>query len=62
MTLTSEPTQVLIRRDTRWTASNPVLGAGEPAYDTNTHQLRVGDGTTPYSSLPSYSSPPLTGH
>jgi len=54
MPTTQDPTQILIRRDTdtRWTAANPVLGAGEPGADMTDHTLRVGDGTTPWLSAP----------
>lgn len=46
-------TQFKLRRDTaaNWTSANPVLGAGEPGYETNTGKLKVGNGTTPWNSL-----------
>jgi len=34
-----------------WTSVNPVLSEGEPAYDTDLKELRIGDGTSPYASL-----------
>jgi hypothetical protein len=37
-----------------WTAVNPVLSAGEPAYETDTKVFRIGDGVTAYLSLPKY--------
>jgi len=48
---------IQIRRDTtaNWTSGNPVLLAGEIAYDTTTNQIKIGDGTTAWSSL-SYSA------
>lgn len=33
-------------------SSNQVLQAGQPFYETDTHQLKIGDGSTKYSSLP----------
>lgn len=46
-------TQIRLRRDTsaNFTTTNPVLGNGEPAYETDTKKLKIGDGTTPYNSL-----------
>ena len=46
-------TQIKLRRDTgaNFTSKNPVLGAGEPAYETDTKKLKIGDGTTAYNSL-----------
>lgn len=37
---------------TRWVELNPVLAAGEPGYELDTHQLKVGDGSTPWVDLP----------
>lgn len=33
-------------------SSNQVLQAGQPFYEIDTHQLKIGDGSTRYSSLP----------
>lgn len=46
-------TQIKLRRDTaaNFTSKNPVLGIGEPAYETDTKKLKIGDGTTAYNSL-----------
>jgi len=46
--------QIKLRRDTaaNWTAANPVLGAGEPGYDTTNSKLKIGNGTTAWTSLP----------
>lgn len=51
-------TQIKLRRDTsaNFTSKNPVLGAGEPAYETDTKKLKIGDGTTTYTQLPYFSS------
>lgn len=35
----------------QWTAANPVLGKGEPGYESDTGQFKLGDGTTAWSSL-----------
>lgn len=41
------------RRDTaaNWTSNNPTLAAGEIGYETDTAKLKIGDGTTAWSSL-----------
>jgi hypothetical protein len=39
---------------TQWTTANPVLALGEPGYDSGTHILKVGDGSTPWTSLRGY--------
>lgn len=51
-------TQIKLRRDTaaNFTSKNPVLGVGEPAYETDTKKLKIGDGTTAYNSLEYFSS------
>ena len=33
-------------------AKNPVLEAGQPCVELDTGQMKVGDGTTAYNSLP----------
>jgi hypothetical protein len=33
------------------TQKNPVLGVGEPFYETDTHAVKIGDGVTKYNSL-----------
>lgn len=51
-------TQIKLRRDTAaaFVSSNPVLGIGEPAYETDTKKLKIGDGTTAYTQLDYFSS------
>lgn len=51
-------TQIQLRRDTaaNFTSKNPVLGIGEPAYETDTKKLKIGDGTTVYNSLDYFAS------
>ncbi len=47
--------QIQLRRGTtaEWTAANPViLAAGEPGLDTTLGQIKIGDGTTAWASLP----------
>jgi hypothetical protein len=46
-------TLIKLRRDTaaNWAATDPVLQLGEPGYDTTNNQLRIGNGTTPWSGL-----------
>lgn len=43
-----------LRRDlsTTWTRVNPILEEGEPAYERDTGKLKIGNGTTPWISLP----------
>lgn len=51
-----------LRRDTaaRWTAKNPVLAAGEPGYESDTGNLKVGDGQTAWTNLAYFE--PTAGH
>lgn len=46
--------QIQARRGTAatWTSANPVLAAGEPGYETDTNRVKLGDGTTAWTSLP----------
>jgi len=46
-------TTIKIRRGTaaQWTSANSVLSAGEMGFETDTRKLKVGDGTTAWSSL-----------
>lgn len=36
----------------RWLEVNPVLKAGEPGWEVDTHRLKIGDGITPWGALP----------
>ncbi len=49
-----------LRRGTaaEWSASNPVLRAGEPGYALDTGELRIGDGTTAWNSLDAFGVEP----
>lgn len=51
-------TQIKLRRDTsaNFASVNPVLGIGEPAYETDTKKLKIGDGTTAYTQLEYFSA------
>ena len=51
-------TQIKLRRDTSaaFASSNPILGVGEPAYETDTKKLKIGDGTTAYTQLEYFSA------
>ena len=51
-------TQIKLRRDTsaNFTSKNPILGVGEPAYETDTKKLKIGDGTTAYTQLEYFSA------
>ena len=53
--------KVDIRSDTsgNFTSANPTLKAGEPAFETDTKKLKVGDGSTAWTSLV-YTAIPLT--
>jgi len=46
--------QITVRKDTsaNWSSNNPVLGVGEFGYIIDDKQLFVGDGVTPFNSLP----------
>jgi len=51
--LTRGTVKVDIRRDlaSNFTNTNPTLKAGEPAFETDTKKLKVGDGSTAWTSL-----------
>lgn len=46
-------TKLQIRRDTasNWTSANPTLSAGEFGYETDTNKLKIGNGSTAWTSL-----------
>ncbi len=48
------PIRMQQRRDTaaNWTANNPVLGAGEIGFETDTQLMKIGNGTAAWNSLP----------
>ena len=45
--------KIQIRRDTasNWTSSNPTLSQGEQGYETDTGKLKIGNGSTAWTSL-----------
>lgn len=47
------PTKIQIRRGTatQWTSANPTLSAGEFGLETNTGKVKLGNGTTAWTSL-----------
>lgn len=44
---------IQLRRATKaqWTAANPVLASGEVVVETDTRQVKIGNGSTAYNSL-----------
>lgn len=46
-------TQIQIRRGTaaQWTSTNPTLAAGEQGFETDTGKMKIGNGSTAWSSL-----------
>jgi hypothetical protein len=51
-------TVIKLRRDTaaNWTSANPTLAAGEQGFETDTGKIKIGNGSTAWTSL-SYSNP-----
>lgn len=45
--------RIQVRRDTaaNWTSANPTLAQGEIGYETDTDKVKIGDGTTAWTSL-----------
>ena len=50
--------QIQLRRGTasQWTSTNPTLAAGEIALETDTRKLKLGDGSTAWTSLAYFSA------
>lgn len=46
-------TQIQVRRGTasQWTSANPTLAAGEWGFETDTNKLKIGNGTSTWTSL-----------
>jgi hypothetical protein len=46
-------TQIQVRRGTasQWTSTNPTLASGEWGLETDTNKVKIGDGTTAWTSL-----------
>ena len=51
-------TQLKLRRDAaaNWTAADPILGSGEPGYETDTGAMKIGDGVTSWNTLAYFSA------
>ena len=45
----------------QWAAQNPVLMAGEPGLETQTSNLKIGDGRTAWNQLPYFAAPGYWG-
>jgi hypothetical protein len=47
-------TKIQIRRDTaaNWTSTNPTLASGEIGFDTTNNQMKIGNGSTAWNTLP----------
>ena len=47
-----------MRRDTaaNWTSNDPTLLSGEMGYETDTHKIKIGDGSTVWTSLSYFDS------
>jgi len=45
----------------QWAATNPVLLAGEPGFESETENLKIGDGRTAWSGLPYFGNPGYWG-
>ena len=45
----------------QWTALNPVLMAGEPGVESDTKNLKIGDGRSPWDKLPYHGCPGYWG-
>ena len=52
-TATTVPVKMAQRRDTaaNWTSANPTLLAGEIGIESNTNKIKIGDGSTAWTSL-----------
>jgi len=46
-----------INTRSQWSALNPVLMAGEPGVESNTKNVKIGDGLTAWNGLPYFSNP-----
>jgi hypothetical protein len=55
--------KIQFRRDlaTNWTSDNPILADGEPGWETDTDQIKIGDGVTDWNSL-GYEFGGITSH
>lgn len=58
----ANPIRVRIRRDLKanWDAADPVLAIGEPGYELDTNYLKVGNGVSSWTGLPTIKVPDST--
>jgi len=51
--------RIQLRRDTaaNWTSNDPTLAEGEAGFETDTGFLKIGDGTTAWTSLAYFTGP-----
>ena len=56
--------QIRLRRDSAsdWTSNNPILSDGELGIESNTSQIKIGDGVTTWSGLDYFSGSGVTDH
>jgi len=56
---TTKPIVFIPRRDTHanWMSANPILRAGELAYDVDTDLFRIGDGTRHWRDIRPFNMP-----
>lgn len=56
-------TQIQVRRGTasQWTSANPVLASGEWGFESDTGKVKIGDGTTAWTSLGYTGAGDITG-
>ena len=52
-------TRIQLRRDSaaNWTSTNPILDQGEPGYELDTGDMKIGDGASRWTQLPYHSGP-----
>jgi hypothetical protein len=50
--------RIVLRQDTstNWTSNNPTLLSGEFGFETNTYNLKLGNGVSTWTSLPYWNS------
>lgn len=50
--------RIQIRRDAAsvWTSINPILSDGEFGYERDTNKIKIGNGVTPWNTLPYYTT------
>lgn len=58
---TTVTAKIQLRKGTaaQWTSANPTLLSGEVGFETDTHKLKLGDGTTAWTALAYYHDPDL---